>query len=192
VYRLTRLPLAGLVAFRHLQFSQIRGRQPYLIVRNILYVIAALYLRVSKISPEPQPAGSGRFPGRDSRPADRSVFAPARDRHRHACRQGAVSDDGSVRRVRAFHDRRAGARWHGACQGERDQERSSNRLDPQWRAAIKSHVERGCDKNSRRPFRARDRSTCHRLFKNDTLRAIDETKTKSSHPYGPSLRMKQD
>jgi hypothetical protein len=33
------LPLAGLVAFSHLQFSQIRGRQPYLIVRNILYVI---------------------------------------------------------------------------------------------------------------------------------------------------------
>src|SRR5262249_42869912 len=42
VYRLTwRLPLAGLVAFSHLQFSQIRGRQPYLIVRNILYVIVA-------------------------------------------------------------------------------------------------------------------------------------------------------
>jgi hypothetical protein len=35
VYRLTgRLPLAGLVAFSHLQFSQIRGRQPYLIVRR--------------------------------------------------------------------------------------------------------------------------------------------------------------
>ena len=31
--------LAGLVAFSHLQVSQIRGRQPYLIVRNILYVI---------------------------------------------------------------------------------------------------------------------------------------------------------
>jgi hypothetical protein len=28
-----------LVAFDHLQFSQIRGRQPYSIVRNILYVI---------------------------------------------------------------------------------------------------------------------------------------------------------
>jgi integrase len=40
VYRLTwRLPLAGLVAFNHLQFSQIRGRQPYLILRKILYVI---------------------------------------------------------------------------------------------------------------------------------------------------------
>src|SRR5262249_26649766 len=40
VYRLTwRLLLAGLVAFSHLQFSQIRGRQPYLIVRKILYVI---------------------------------------------------------------------------------------------------------------------------------------------------------
>src|SRR5215813_2731427 len=40
MYRVTwRLPLAGLVAYSHLQFSQIRGRQPYLIVRNILYVI---------------------------------------------------------------------------------------------------------------------------------------------------------
>src|SRR5215471_885094 len=40
VYRLTwRLPLAGLVAFSHLQFSQIRGRQPYSIVRNIPYLI---------------------------------------------------------------------------------------------------------------------------------------------------------
>src|SRR5262249_57167926 len=38
--RLTwRLPLAGLVVFSHLQFSQIRGRQPYSIVRKILYVI---------------------------------------------------------------------------------------------------------------------------------------------------------
>ena len=35
MYRLTwRLPLAGLVAFSHLQFSQIRGRQPYLIDRS--------------------------------------------------------------------------------------------------------------------------------------------------------------
>src|SRR5262245_1173746 len=33
--------LAGLVAFSHLQVSQIRGRQPYSIVRNILYVILA-------------------------------------------------------------------------------------------------------------------------------------------------------
>jgi len=42
VYRLTwRLPLAGLVAFSHLQFSQIRGRQPYSIVRKIPYLIAA-------------------------------------------------------------------------------------------------------------------------------------------------------
>ena len=42
VYRLKwRLPLAGLVAFSHLQFSQIRGRQSYLIVRKILYVIIA-------------------------------------------------------------------------------------------------------------------------------------------------------
>jgi hypothetical protein len=40
VYRLTwRLPLAGLVAFSHLQFSQIRARQPYSIVRNIPYLI---------------------------------------------------------------------------------------------------------------------------------------------------------
>jgi hypothetical protein len=42
VYRLTwRLPFAGLVAFSHLQFSQIRGRQPYSIVRKIPYLIAA-------------------------------------------------------------------------------------------------------------------------------------------------------
>ena len=34
-----RLLLAALVAFSHLQFSQIRGRQPYLFVRKILYVI---------------------------------------------------------------------------------------------------------------------------------------------------------
>ena len=34
-----RLPLAVLVAFSHLQFSQIRGRQPYLIVRKIPYLI---------------------------------------------------------------------------------------------------------------------------------------------------------
>jgi Domain of unknown function (DUF6429) len=31
--------LAVLIAFSHLQFSQIRGRQPYSIVRNIPYVI---------------------------------------------------------------------------------------------------------------------------------------------------------
>jgi len=40
VYSLSwRLLLAVLVAFGNLQFSQIRGRQPYSIVRNILYVI---------------------------------------------------------------------------------------------------------------------------------------------------------
>jgi hypothetical protein len=33
------LLLADLVAFSHLQFSQIRGRQPYLNVRKNLYVI---------------------------------------------------------------------------------------------------------------------------------------------------------
>jgi hypothetical protein len=33
--------LAVLVAFSHLQFSQIRGRQPYSIVRKIPYVILA-------------------------------------------------------------------------------------------------------------------------------------------------------
>jgi hypothetical protein len=45
VYRLTwRLPLAGLVAFSHLQFSQIRGRQAYSIVRNIPYLIPQLQL----------------------------------------------------------------------------------------------------------------------------------------------------
>jgi hypothetical protein len=40
VQRTWRLPLAGLVAFRHLQFSQIRGCQPYSIVRKIPYLIA--------------------------------------------------------------------------------------------------------------------------------------------------------
>jgi hypothetical protein len=34
-----RLPLADLVAFSHLQFSQIRGRQPYSIVRKIPYLM---------------------------------------------------------------------------------------------------------------------------------------------------------
>src|SRR5580704_4484181 len=37
-----RLPSADLVAFSHLQFSQIRGRQPYLFVRKIPYVIALI------------------------------------------------------------------------------------------------------------------------------------------------------
>src|SRR5437588_11569038 len=55
LYRLTwRLPLAGLVAFSHLQFSQIRGRQPYLIVRKILYVIKS---HVCTRSPDPTQAG---------------------------------------------------------------------------------------------------------------------------------------
>src|SRR5215831_9140912 len=48
MYRLTwRLPLAGLVAFSHLQFSQIRGRQPYSIVRKIPYLILQLGLLVN-------------------------------------------------------------------------------------------------------------------------------------------------
>src|SRR5262249_58818098 len=41
-----RLPLAGPVAFSHLQFSQIRGRQPYLIVRKILYVLCQSALQM--------------------------------------------------------------------------------------------------------------------------------------------------
>ena len=42
-----RLLLAVLVAFSHLQFSLFRGRQPYLIVRNIPYVIqVSLYNEV--------------------------------------------------------------------------------------------------------------------------------------------------
>jgi hypothetical protein len=45
VYSLSwRLLLAVLVAFGNLQFSQIRGRQPYSIVRNILYVIGNAWL----------------------------------------------------------------------------------------------------------------------------------------------------
>jgi len=42
VAQLWRLPLADLVAFSRLQFSQIRSRQPYLNVRNTLYVIHTL------------------------------------------------------------------------------------------------------------------------------------------------------
>ena len=54
MYCLTwRLPLAGLVAFSHLQFSQIRGRQPYLIVRKILYVIIAATLPLDSVGYEP-------------------------------------------------------------------------------------------------------------------------------------------
>jgi hypothetical protein len=55
VYRLTwRLPLAGLVAFSHLQFSQIRSRQPYSIVRQIPYLIfssamTCASVRISKL-----------------------------------------------------------------------------------------------------------------------------------------------
>ena len=40
--------LAGLVAFSHLQVSQIRRRQPYLIVRNFLYVIRRRWSRAEK------------------------------------------------------------------------------------------------------------------------------------------------
>ena len=39
--------LAVLVAFSHLQFSQIRGRQPYSIVRKILYVIMGVSRRTA-------------------------------------------------------------------------------------------------------------------------------------------------
>jgi hypothetical protein len=77
VYRLTwRLPLAGLVAFRHLQFSQIRGRQPYLIVRKILYAIFSL---------SRERAGSGQL-----HPMSRSLQRLARLRcgnpSRHVCK----------------------------------------------------------------------------------------------------------
>ena len=47
MYRQTRrLPLTGLVAFSHLKFSQIRGRQPYSIVRKIPYLILVLVFRL--------------------------------------------------------------------------------------------------------------------------------------------------
>jgi hypothetical protein len=49
VYSLSwRLPLAVLVAFSHLQFSQIRGRQPYLNVRKNLYVIVQSLAGISR------------------------------------------------------------------------------------------------------------------------------------------------
>src|SRR5215471_9622213 len=53
MYRLTwRLPLAGLVVFSHLQFSQIRGRQPYSIVRKIPYLINRCRALATKIGNE--------------------------------------------------------------------------------------------------------------------------------------------
>ena len=43
--------MLSLVAFSHLQFSQIRGRQPYLIVRKILYVIRHVHMRMQGATP---------------------------------------------------------------------------------------------------------------------------------------------
>ena len=40
---------AHLVAFSHLQVSQIRGRQPYLFVRKILYVIDLIHVRARQL-----------------------------------------------------------------------------------------------------------------------------------------------
>jgi hypothetical protein len=43
-----QLLVVVLVAFSHLQFSQIRGRQPYSIVRKIHYVIRPLAARLKQ------------------------------------------------------------------------------------------------------------------------------------------------
>jgi hypothetical protein len=49
----------------------------------------------------PLPSGSRDPPRRGPRQERRSVPAPARHRHHDASRQGAIPDDGRVRRVRA-------------------------------------------------------------------------------------------
>jgi hypothetical protein len=57
-----RLLLADLVAFSHLQFSQIRGRQPHLNVRKIQYVIGkspGTRFEWGAIAPEALASGAG-------------------------------------------------------------------------------------------------------------------------------------
>src|SRR4029077_14982100 len=65
VFSVMAAPSCCLVAFSHLQFSQIRGRQPYLFVRKILYVILqplqAHDRRVSVVAIRDGPARSGRL-----------------------------------------------------------------------------------------------------------------------------------
>ena len=53
-----RLLLADLVAFSHLQFSQIRGRQPDLNVRKTLYVIRCTAWRSPGLRPRSRGCGN--------------------------------------------------------------------------------------------------------------------------------------
>ena len=71
MYRLTwRPPLAGLVAFSYLQFSQIRGRQPYSIVRKIPYLITARSAKTEIAESE----YCSRFPHVNRSTADETTF----------------------------------------------------------------------------------------------------------------------
>ena len=54
-----------------------------------------------------------RLPLRAAQPRDRSGLASTGDRHHNAGRQGHVSNDGRVCRVRAQHDCRARSGWRG-------------------------------------------------------------------------------
>jgi hypothetical protein len=81
-----RLPLAGLVAFSHLQFSQIRGRQPYSIVRPVSrrLRIPSTFSRRRSSSPVRSPLSTSSR-GRSSASIRRRV--PAKSRVR-PCRSG--------------------------------------------------------------------------------------------------------
>jgi hypothetical protein len=74
-----------------------------------------------------QPAGFGRLPVRAARTQDRSIPAPTGARHHDACRQGDVSDDGRICRVRARHD--SGTRPRRACASEERGEASWSASD---------------------------------------------------------------
>ena len=73
------------------------------------------------------PPRSGRLARRAARQAGRSLPASAGPRHINAGRQGAVSDDGRIRGVRAGHDPGARQRWPCARQGEWREARPTDR-----------------------------------------------------------------
>ena len=77
-----------------------------------------------------QPSRPNRLPLRAALTRDRPCPASTGHRHHDARRQGHVSNDWRVCRVRTQHDRRAGARWCCQGQGERHQERQSLRPPP--------------------------------------------------------------
>ena len=70
---------------------------------------------------------------------DRPCLASTGHRHHDARRQGHVSDDGRVCRVRAQHDCRPGAGWPCQGQGERHQERESLRTPSHTRGPGKAN-----------------------------------------------------